>query len=152
MHPDFLDMFRVLIAHGVRFIVVGGYAVAHAGFVRSTKDIDLWVEPCEDNARRLIRALLEYGAPINAHGVNAKTFMEEGEGYQIGVAPVRIDLLTFCAGIAFERSFERAERVCYGDIEGVPVLHLLDLKASKLALGRPQDLADVARLDALHSS
>jgi hypothetical protein len=151
MHPDFLDMFRVLIAHKVRFIIVGGYAVAHAGFVRSTKDIDLWVEPSEDNAHRLIGALREYGAPLNTHGVSAQTFTQEGEGYQLGVEPVRIDVLTFCSGLAFGPAFERAERVCYGDIEGIPVLHLLDLRASKLALGRPQDLADVARLDALHS-
>ena len=152
MHPDFLDMFRALLAHEVRFIIVGGYAVAHAGFVRSTKDIDIWIDPSPDNAPRLVLALREFGAPLASHGVTAQTFTQQGQGYQLGIEPVRIDLLTFCTGLVFEEAFEQAERVDYADVQGVPMLHLQDLRKTKLTLARPQDLADVARLDALHST
>jgi hypothetical protein len=148
MHPDFLDMFQILLAHNVRFIIIGGYAVAHAGLVRTTKDLDLWIEPDAHNAHQLIMALREFGAPLRLHGISEDTFLAPDAVYQIGVEPIRIDLVTFCDGVSFEPAWGRAELANYEGVQ-VPVLSFEDLRTNKLTLARPQDLADITRLEAL---
>lgn len=148
MHPDFLEMFQLLLAHQVRFIVIGGYAVAHAGLVRTTKDLDLWIEPDAHNARQLIMALREFGAPLRLHQVSEETFTAPDAMYQLGVEPIRIDLVTFCDGVNFDLAWSRAEQADYDGVH-VPVLTFEDLRTNKLTLARPQDLADVLRLEAL---
>lgn len=65
MSPDFIDLLREFNAHGVEYLVVGAHALAAHGHVRATKDLDLWVRPEQENARKVLLALIAFGAPVN---------------------------------------------------------------------------------------
>lgn len=144
VNPDFSDLLRVLRDAEARFIVVGAYAVIHYTEPRYTKDLDLWVEPTTENAKRVFSALAVFGAPVD------ELTLEDLENpqlvYQIGIEPNRIDLLMAVGGLDFERAFRRAEMTTYG---GVPirVLALPDLMAAKRAAGRAQDAIDLELLE-----
>jgi len=92
MNPDFLDLLRSLLAADVRFMVVGAYAVGVHGHPRATKDLDVWVEPSIENAPKVIRALVDFGAPLM--GLTATDLETPGVGLQIGKEPLRVDVLT----------------------------------------------------------
>lgn len=143
MHRDFAEMLKALAAAGVEYLVVGGYAVAGHGVPRATGDIDLWVRRTPENAARLWSALETFGAPRSR--LSAASFTEPEVVYQIGLPPSRIDFLTSIDGVEFEAAWR--ERVACV-VEGVefPMLSLEHLIENKQATGRPQDLADVARL------
>lgn len=96
--PRFLD---ALIASKARFVVVGAHALAAHGLPRATGDLDVLVEPTPENARAVVNALNEFGAPINAHGVAPDDFSTEGTVYQMGLPPRRIDVLTSVSGVSF---------------------------------------------------
>lgn len=144
MNEDFLDMLSALSEEGARFLVVGAYALAHHGLPRATGDLDLWVERSAANAARVLRALRRFGAPLDQ--VSEEEFTEPDLVFQIGVAPCRIDLMTSIDGVAFRDAWE--ERVGL-ELDGVPVqiLSKRHLIQNKRAMGRPQDQADLARLE-----
>ncbi len=149
-NPDFLDLVDAFAAESVDYVVVGAFALAAHGLVRATGDIDFLVSPSTDNAPRVLRALLRFGAPTQAAGVDEGDFTRPGTVYQIGVAPRRIDLLTQISGVSFdEASASRSNR----DIEGrsVPFLGLDALIRNKRASGRPKDLVDADSLERLRS-
>jgi len=146
MNRDFAEMLNALAAEGVEYLVVGAYAVAGHGIPRATGDIDLWVRPTPDNAVRVWRALARFGAPRSR--VTEATFTEADVVYQIGLPPNRIDILTTIDGVAFDEAWrDRVECVIAGI--AVRMISRAHLIANKRATGRPQDLADVARLEAL---
>src|SRR5277367_1385571 len=92
MNPDFLDLLTALSVADARFLVVGGYAVGVHGRPRATKDLDVWIEASVDNARKVMQALREFGAPI---GDLAERDLEmPGTGFKMGEPPARIDILT----------------------------------------------------------
>ncbi len=144
INPDFRDLFCAFNARDVRFLVVGAYAVTFHARPRFTKDLDVWVDPKEDNARRVWQALAEFGAPLT--GVAEADFTRPGVVLQIGVVPNRIDVLTSITGVAFRDAWGRRVSSEYGD-QAIHVLSREDLIVNKKALGRPSDLADVAELE-----
>lgn len=89
MNQDFLDLLRALFAHEARFLVVGAYAMAIHGRPRATGDLDLWVEPTADNARRVYAALQDFGAPLG--DLTEVDLTIEGVVFQMGLPPRRID-------------------------------------------------------------
>ena len=91
---DFVDLIRCLRETHSDFAVVGAYALAFHGHPRATQDIDIWIRPDPDNAKKVFRALEDFGAPLRLHGVNVKDFAQPGNVYQIGLPPIRIDVLT----------------------------------------------------------
>jgi hypothetical protein len=97
VNPDFSDMLSTLNAEGVEYLVVGGYALGAHGLPRATKDIDIWVRPTAENAERAFRALARFGAPL--HGLTMADLASKGTVFQIGVPPLRIDILTMIDGI-----------------------------------------------------
>src|SRR4029078_12942193 len=99
MKQEFLDLFQGFPDRNVRFLVVGAYALAVHGRPRATGDLDLWVEPSEENGARVVRALAAFGAPLS--DVSATDFSTPGVVYQIGVAPGRVDVLTELSGLTF---------------------------------------------------
>ena len=143
MHRDFRDMFRALFDEGAEFLLVGGYAIAAHGHARSTGDLDIWVRPSERNAARVMRALKAFGAPLR--GLTEKDLATIGTIFQMGVPPWRIDILTSIEGVAFASAWRRRLLKRHDDLE-IPVRGRRDLVTNKAAVGRPQDLADVARL------
>jgi hypothetical protein len=150
MNADFLDLLRAFVAADVRFLVVGGYAVGVHGRPRATKDLDVWVEPSQDNAPRVIRALREFGSPLM--GLTAADFARAGVGLQIGVAPTRIDIVTQVSGLSFAEALATHVEVDFAKGVRCPVIGLEALLANKRASGRPQDLADVAALERLRAA
>ncbi len=140
---DFADFLKLLTSHGVEFLLVGGYAVGLHGYPRGTADLDVWVAMSKPNAQRLVAALREFG--FDMPNLKPSMFLEEDTLVRMGVPPLRIDILTSIAGVAFEDCFARREVVAVGDIE-IPMISLADLKANKKATGRRQDLTDVDHL------
>jgi hypothetical protein len=143
MHPDFKDLLHEFNAHRVEYLVVGAHALAAHGHVRATKDMDVWVRPDTDNAARVLDALRDFGAAL--HGTTLDDLSQAGFVLQLGVAPIRIDILTSITGVDFDDAWpERLQTVFAG--EPVGVLSRQHLIQNKTAVARPQDLADVHRL------
>lgn len=106
INSDYKNLLKSLNAAGVRYLVVGGYAVMAYTEPRYTKDLDIWIDPERANANAVFRALAEFGAPLR--GVTAEDFTQHEIFYQLGVDPVRIDILTSVAGVEFTNAWERS--------------------------------------------
>jgi len=140
VNSDFSDLLRHFNVGGVRYLVVGGYAVVQYAEPRYTKDLDLWISTDPLNARAVYQALRAFGAPL--FGLTERDFMQEGTFYQMGVPPLRIDVLMGIPGVEFESAWQRRVEVRFDDLV-VPFISRPDLIKAKLASGRPQDLIDV---------
>ena len=140
---DFKEFLRLLTAHEVRYLIVGGYAVAIHGHVRATGDLDIYVDPAADNARQLVAALREFG--FEGPQINEVTFSNPSLVFSAGVEPVKLELMTTISGLGFAECYARRETTM---LDGVPIQHLnrADLLANKRAAGRLQDLADIEAL------
>ncbi len=145
LNSDFRDILSAFCEEKVEFMLVGAYAVAAHGLPRATGDIDLWVKCCEDNAQRVWRAVNRFGARLA--NITVDDFSKPGTVIQLGVSPRRIDILTEITGVDFQEA--QTEQLLV-DIEGlqIPVIGRTHLIKNKKALGRPQDQADVFRLEA----
>ena len=143
-NPDFRDLFFEFAACGVRYLVVGAYAVSHYTEPRFTKDLDVWIDPDPENALRAWRALAAYGAPLAE--VTPEDLSKPGNVLQIGVTTTRIDVITGIEGLDFDACWPRRSPGKYADCD-VSYLSRADLVRNKRAVGRPQDLLDVARLE-----
>ena len=144
LNKDFREFIELLNAKGVKYLVVGGYAVALHGYPRYTKDIDIWIELAPENASRLVRSLEQFG--FGSLGLKEQDFLDADTIIQLGYPPRRIDLLTTLPGVDFDQCF--AERVVV-DFDELPVnfIDLENLKKNKLATGRAQDIADIENLE-----
>ena len=141
---DFREFFQSLNDHNVRYLVIGGYAVAFHGHPRYTKDIDVWIEADKTNAEKLIDALRAFG--FGSLGLDAEDFLDPDDIIQLGYPPNRIDLLTALKGVDFDTCY--ASRVVV-EIQDTSV-HFIDLenlKKNKRATGRLQDVADLEQLE-----
>lgn len=140
---DFREFIELLNSHEVRYLIVGGYAVAYHGYPRLTGDIDFFVEVSEGNARKLEAVLIDFG--FAELGLTASDFLTPGQIIQLGYPPHRIDIVTALSGVEFAEAWK--ERTA-GELGGVPAKFIgkKALLANKAASGRPKDLAD---LDAL---
>lgn len=147
LNDDFRDLLRALTGERVHFVVVGAHALAAHGIVRATGDLDVLVRPTVTNAARLLRALTTFGAPVAAHHIRKNDFAREGNVYQIGLPPRRIDILTSISGVTFGQAY-RSRLVVEVDGLQVPVLGRAMLLENKRASGRPKDRLDVAALEA----
>jgi len=142
--PDFLEFLGVLNRHGVRYLVIGGYAVAFYGYPRATKDLDLWLEASPENARKTLNAIRDFfGETL---GLKIEDLTSPGV-VQLGYAPNRIDLVLLPdSDPAFAEAFGRAQEANAGEVT-VHVVSKEDLLALKRAFGRTRDLADVDALE-----
>lgn len=142
--PDFKEFIQSLNNNQVRYLVIGGYAVALHGHPRYTKDLDVWVDRTPENAERVVAALVEFG--FGSLGLTQADFLEAGQIIQLGHPPSRIDILLTLKGVEFGTCYEH--RVIEENNEtAVNFIDLHNLIANKKATGRHQDLADVASLE-----
>jgi hypothetical protein len=144
--PDFRDLLSAFNAQSVEFLVVGAHALAAHGYVRATGDLDVWVRPAPDNARRVIAALDSFGAPLE--DLTIEDLTRPGTVFQIGVAPIRIDVLTDIDGVGFDEAWADRITARFLDVS-VPVLSAAHLIKNKRTVGRAQDVADVEWLEKL---
>lgn len=140
---DFSEFLRLLNQNEVDYLLVGGFAVALHGYPRATADMDVWVATNVENARRIVIALRAFGFDVPE--LSEQTFLAPERIVRMGVAPLRIELLTSIDGVDFSGCAERAMRVDV-DGESIPVIGLDDLKVNKRASGRSKDLADLDNL------
>ena len=148
LNPDFRDMLSCLSDEGVDFIVVGAYALAAHGLPRATGDIDVWLRDSPDNARKVLRALMKFGAPTS--GLSEADFTTPNSIVQLGVEPCRIDLLTGIDGVEFDEAADGGVRINVGGLE-IFVLSKEHLLKNKLAAGRDKDRSDIAWLQKILS-
>lgn len=141
---EFREFVASLHAEGVKYVLVGGYAVAWHGYPRFTKDMDFFVERSPSNAERILKAMDRFG--IGNLGLQAEDLLEENTGIFFGLPPFRIDVINFADGVVFTEVWESREE---GEIEGQPfhVINRDQLIRNKRASGRTQDLADVEKLE-----
>ena len=143
LSPDFQEFLRSFVAHDVRFLIVGGYALAAHGHPRYTKDLDVWVWTDPTNSERVVAALEEFG--FGGLGLTAADFEAADAVVQLGREPQRIDILTFATGLTFGAAYDSRVMVNVGGVP-VPFISVDDLRTNKLATGRLRDLADAADL------
>jgi hypothetical protein len=143
VNRDFAEMLSALSEAGAEFLIVGAHALAAHGIARATGDIDIWVKPTQENAERVMRALIVFGAPLKNLTVDDLT--KTDTVFQIGVEPCRVDILSGISGVQFADAWSRRLVL---DIEGmsVPVLSRADFVTNKRASGRPKDLLDLELL------
>jgi hypothetical protein len=142
MNSDFKDLLNTLNAYRVKYLVIGGYAFMKHAEPRYP-NIDIWVKADSKNAAKLFKALREFGAPLA--GMSVDDFAPEGFYYQLGVAPVRIDILMSMKGVRWDEAWRNQVA---SDLEGVEtsIISKSDLIKAKQAAGRSRDLADVHTL------
>ncbi len=144
LNPDYREFVQFLNENRVRYLVVGGYAVAFHGYPRYTKDIDIWVESTPDNAARVLQALQDFG--FGSLGLTDEDFLTPDQIIQLGYPPARIDLITSMIGVEFDECFaSRREE----EVEGLRInfIDRENLLKNKRSTDRLQDQADVERLE-----
>ena len=144
LNSDFNEFIQLLNDNQVKYLVIGGYAVAIHGHPRYTKDIDIWIEMSSENANKLLAALNQFG--FGSLGLSPQDFQSPDQIIQLGYPPNRIDLITTPDGIDFDTCYTSKLEIIINDIP-VQFIDLNNLKKNKKASGRLQDLADLENLE-----
>jgi len=140
---DFKEFLRLLRAHGVEYLLIGGWAVGYHGYPRSTDDLDVWIAIAPGNATRVVETLRDFGFDVPE--LAADLFLRDDQIIRMGVAPLRIELSTSISGVEFDECYrERLETTL--DDEPVSLINLHHLRLNKKASGRLKDLSDLENL------
>lgn len=143
INQDFKEFAQLLNAEQVRYLVVGGFAVAFHGYPRFTGDIDFWVEPTVENAQKLIRVLDQFG--FGEVGLTSEDFTNPGKVVQLGYPPYRIDIMTGADGIEFKDCWEQKQEHIFEDTK-IHFISLHHLRINKQKTGRKKDLDDLEHI------
>jgi predicted nucleotidyltransferase len=143
LNQDFREFIQSLNDNHVRYLIVGGYAVAFHGHPRYTKDIDVWIEISAGNASNMVAALEQFG--FGSLGLREADFLAPDQVIQLGQPPSRIDLLCTVSGLSFADCYESRVTVEIDDVS-VNFINLENLIKNKAASGRHKDLADLENL------
>jgi hypothetical protein len=141
--PDFREFLSLLHSHGVKYLLIGGYAVGYHGYPRATNDLDIWVALAPENTERIVAALRAFGFDLPE--LSANLFLQDESMVRMGVPPVRIELTTSISGVSFDECY--AGRIVE-TLDGVEVniINLQHLKINKKASGSFKDLNDLENL------
>jgi predicted nucleotidyltransferase len=143
IEKDFKEFLRSLASRKARFLIIGGFAYSIYAQPRYTKDLDIYIEQSEENAERVLAAIIDFlGGSL---GLEKKDLLTPRTFVQLGYPPLRIDVTTHCEGLAFAEAWEKRVVGRYDDVE-VFFLSLDDLIKNKTATGRDQDLIDAKKL------
>ncbi len=143
VQPDFRELCELPNSHSVDYVIVGGYALAFHGAPRATGDIDILIKASPDNAERIVDALADFG--FGSLDLSREDFEKPDQVIQLGVPPVRIDIITSLSAVSWEEAEAGRAPGTLGDVE-VFYLGLEEFVASKRAAGRKKDLADLEAL------
>lgn len=140
---DFKEFLRLLNDHNVEYLLVGGYAVGYHGYPRATADMDVWVARNQENAKRIVAAVKEFG--FETEDLKESIFLEEDKIIRMGRPPLQIEIITSASGVDFGECFTGRIQVWIDEVE-VPLINLEHLKINKKASGRFKDLDDLENL------
>ncbi len=143
IQQDFKELLELFNAHDVEYMIVGGYALAFHGAPRYTGDMDIFVKAEEENAAQVMAALDKFG--FGSVGLTAADFKKQGQVIQLGVPPVRIDIITSLTGVSWEEAESERAAGKYGDVS-VFYIGRAQFISNKRASGRKKDLADIESL------
>jgi hypothetical protein len=143
MYPDFKELLSTLNAHKVEYLIVGGFAVGFHSQPRATKDLDILIRPEAENAEASYKALAAFGAPVK--DLAPSDLLDPSGFFRMGHPPLMIEILSSIQGVEFEEAWRRRVEVIVDQERGLKAFTISreDLITAKLAVGRPQDLADV---------
>ena len=145
---DYKEFLRLLRAHGVEYLLIGGWAVGYHGYPRATYDLDVWIAISPANATRVIKALAEFGFDVPE--LSTDLFLQPDKIVRMGVEPKRIEVMTSISGVEFDKCYRDRLETTMNDVP-VSLINLRDLKINKEASGRLKDLADLEQLSKVQS-
>ena len=145
---DFKEFLRLLRAHGVEYLLIGGWAVGYHGYPRATYDLDVWIAIAPANAERVMKALTDFGFDVPE--LSTDLFLQPDKIVRMGVEPQRIEVMTSISGVEFAECYRERLETTMNDVP-VSLINLRDLKINKEASGRLKDLADLEQLSKLQS-
>lgn len=143
IHDDFEEFLRLLNSESVDYVIVGGYAVAYHGYIRTTQDLDILFANNKDNIEKICRAMIHFG--FTEQAFDATDFSEPGSIIRMGVPPVRIELINEISGVTFDEVWITKVTGKYGTVS-VFYIGKQELLKNKKAAGRPKDVADIDEL------
>ncbi len=141
--PDFKEFLKLLNAHQVEYLLIGGYAVAYHGYPRATGDMDIWIATHSDNTQKIVATLKEFG--FDQSGLTPELFQQVDQIIRMGVPPVRIEIATGISGVNFTECYAARVVDVLDEVE-VNLIDLAHLKINKKAAGRHKDLDDLDNL------
>jgi hypothetical protein len=141
--PDFKEFLQLLNAHGVEYLLVGGYAVGYYGYPRPTGDMDVWVAKQQQNADNLVNVLQAFG--FSTPDLSPALFLADNQIVRLGFPPLRIEILTNLSGVDFADCYAQRAQVVIDDVP-INLINLAQLKINKRASGRHKDLNDLENL------
>jgi hypothetical protein len=141
---DFKELLSAFNEHRVKYLIVGGYALAIHAQPRATKDLDLFIQPDPKNALAVFAALVRFGAPLG--DLRPDDLVERGSFFRMGTAPQMIEIFPEISGVEFDQAWDRRMERVMDEDAGLTAFFISaeDFVANKLAAARPQDIADVA--------
>jgi hypothetical protein len=141
---DFKELLFAFNEQRVKYLIVGGYALAVHAQPRATKDLDLFVQPDAENGKAVFAALAKFGAPLD--GVNPEDLADRGSFFRMGTAPQMVEIFSAISGVEFDSAWERRVEVVVDETTGLRtwLISEEDFVTNKLAAARPQDIADAA--------
>jgi predicted nucleotidyltransferase len=141
--PDFKDFLKLLNERKIRYLLIGGYAVGYHGYPRATNDMDIWIAIDPENAGRMVQVLKVFG--FDTPQLSENLFLAPDKIIRMGVAPIRIEILTSISGVKFDECYQHK---VVDEIDGIeiPIISLEKLKINKRASGRHKDLDDCDNL------
>lgn len=140
---DFKNFLRSLNAHGVEYLLIGGYAVGYYGYPRATNDMDIWIAIHPANAKRLVAALTDFG--FDLPDLSPDLFLQDNSIVRMGRPPMRIEIMTRISGVSFSDCYSNRIVDTIDDIQ-IDLISLEHLRKNKKASGRHKDLDDLERL------
>ncbi len=148
LNQEYRDMIEIFNEQGVKYLVVGAYAMSTFGYSRSTYDIDLWIEKQKENVQKVLMAFEEFGLPFE---ISEEDLTKNNSIIQIGVAPIRIDILTDIDGVNFDEAYKKKIEHNFGELVA-SVINIDDIIKNKTASNRAKDKIDIIELKKLKKS
>lgn len=140
-YSDFKDFIKLLNKFKIRYLIIGGYAIAFHSRPRATQDIDIFIDNSEVNAKKILKALDEFGfASLN---IKKEDLIKDDAIIQLGVRPLRIDLVTSIEGVKFDEAYKNRVTINYADLKNISLISIKDLIKNKKETGREKDIFDI---------
>lgn len=141
IYRDFEEFIELLNENKVKYLVVGGYALAFHSRPKYTKDIDFWVNNTKSNAVKLLKTIKEFG--FESLNITVEDIVNPDNIIQLGYPPVRIDIISEVEGIKFTKAYKSKVIGTYGGVKNIPFLSFEDLIINKSKVKRIHDIADI---------